>query len=289
LPGHNYNPYGTIINKDIFELQIKYLSKNYHIVTLDDLFNKKKLDTRKNYTNIAITFDDGYCDNYTYAYPILKKMGLSATFFLPTDFIGKKIPIWDWQLAKMLNNNDNNVIVENEKNNSIVINRKDFNHRNNDFIWNLSKYLKYLVPEKRDYIMKSIARQLGHSESSLFEDQDRCLNWNEIHEMKKNNMQFGSHGCSHTSFKKLESKFLKKELETSKNIIENELGSVCKYIALPFGSGDDYDQDTIENVKKVGFEKCFLNIHGYNKFNSDPYLMKRIIMNNEKKYKLILG
>ncbi|PPR44281.1 MAG: hypothetical protein CFH21_00415, partial [Alphaproteobacteria bacterium MarineAlpha5_Bin11] len=52
---------------------------------------------------------------------------------------------------------------------------------------------------------------------------------------------------------------------------------------------DDYDQDTIENVKKVGFEKCFLNIHGYNKFNSDPYLMKRIIMNNEKKYKLILG
>ena len=46
---------------------------------------------------------------------------------------------------------------------------------------------------------------------------------------------------------------------------------------------------TIESVEKAGFEKCYLNIHGYNKFNTNPFLLKRIVMNNEKNYKLILG
>ena len=46
---------------------------------------------------------------------------------------------------------------------------------------------------------------------------------------------------------------------------------------------------TIEGVEKTGFEKCHLNIHGYNKINTNLFLLKRIVMNNEKNYKLILG
>ena len=46
---------------------------------------------------------------------------------------------------------------------------------------------------------------------------------------------------------------------------------------------------TIESVEKAGFEKCYLNIHGYNKFYTNPFLLKRIVMNNEKNSKLILG
>ena len=140
-----------------------------------------------------------------------------------------------------------------------------------------------------DFPINSIAGQLGYAEGSSLDDEDRCLNWNEIREMKKDDMEFGSHGCSHTSFGRMELKFLKTELERSKNIIESELGCECKYIALPFGSSDDYYEKTIENVEKAGFEKCYLNIHGYNKFNTNPFLLKRIVMNNEKNYKLILG
>lgn len=46
---------------------------------------------------------------------------------------------------------------------------------------------------------------------------------------------------------------------------------------------------TIEGVEKAGFEKCYLNIHGYNKFNTNPFLLKRIVINNAKNYKLILS
>lgn len=75
---------------ETFESQMKYLHDHgYTTVALDELAeaeNNKKRDPRK---LIAITFDDGYLDNYTNAFPILQKYGFSATIFAVTDFIGK--------------------------------------------------------------------------------------------------------------------------------------------------------------------------------------------------------
>ena len=46
---------------------------------------------------------------------------------------------------------------------------------------------------------------------------------------------------------------------------------------------------TIESVEETGFEKCYLNNHGYDRFDANPFLLNRIVMNNENNYKLILG
>lgn len=75
---------------DMFMSQMKYLhDKGCVSITLDELAeietNKKK-DSRK---LMAITFDDGYMDNYTNAFPILQEFGLSATIFTVAGFMGK--------------------------------------------------------------------------------------------------------------------------------------------------------------------------------------------------------
>ena len=78
------------IPPDIFRSQMKYLhDRGYISISLDELESidkNKKQDSRK---LIAITFDDGYLDNYTNAFPILQEYEFSATIFAVTDLFGK--------------------------------------------------------------------------------------------------------------------------------------------------------------------------------------------------------
>ena len=80
-----------------FERQMEYLSqKGYNVITVDD-FRAAVEDGKELPKNaVLITFDDGYADNYTNAYPILKKYKFPATIFVITDFVGKENYLtWD--------------------------------------------------------------------------------------------------------------------------------------------------------------------------------------------------
>jgi len=74
------------VTKKDFELQIKEILKSKHIVSLENLFN---IENDHINNKIVITFDDGYENIFTSAYPILKKYGLQACVFIST-FINKK-------------------------------------------------------------------------------------------------------------------------------------------------------------------------------------------------------
>jgi len=79
------------ISPEKFASQMEYLSKKgYQTISPDDLLEfvqEGKVFPKK---PVLLTFDDGYKDNFTYAYPILKKYNFRATIFLVTQYIGKK-------------------------------------------------------------------------------------------------------------------------------------------------------------------------------------------------------
>ncbi|MCU0650781.1 MAG: polysaccharide deacetylase family protein [Candidatus Omnitrophica bacterium] len=79
-----------IVSTGAFERQMKFLKRNkYNVISLTEaaglIAGKKKIPAG----TLVLTFDDGNLDNYTYAFPILKKYGLKATIFLIVNDIGK--------------------------------------------------------------------------------------------------------------------------------------------------------------------------------------------------------
>ncbi len=78
----------------VFEEQMEYLANHCDVVSLMDAINDTP--TRRNHRGpkVVITFDDGYYNNYEYAYPILKRLNLPATIFLVTDFINTDRLFW---------------------------------------------------------------------------------------------------------------------------------------------------------------------------------------------------
>ena len=72
----------------IFEDHLATLAHaGYRAVSLQDLYNYVSGKGRLPSKSLVLTFDDGYLDNWVFAYPILKKHGFSATIFVSTDFI----------------------------------------------------------------------------------------------------------------------------------------------------------------------------------------------------------
>ena len=72
---------------DQFETQMSYLAdEGYTTITIDEMMDALENGTPLPDKPVIITFDDGYADNYEYAYPILKKYGFKATIFLIYDF-----------------------------------------------------------------------------------------------------------------------------------------------------------------------------------------------------------
>lgn len=78
------------VKRALFEEQMQYLKQNhFNVIKLDSLLKIDKSQRLKK--TVAITFDDGYEDNYTNAFPTLKKYNFPATIFVSTAFIGKNM------------------------------------------------------------------------------------------------------------------------------------------------------------------------------------------------------
>jgi len=76
------------VTPESFREQISFLKRHdYNVVELEKLAELVK-ENKIPYKTIAITFDDGYKNNYTYAYPILKELGIPATIFISPALIG---------------------------------------------------------------------------------------------------------------------------------------------------------------------------------------------------------
>ena len=75
---------------DAFKQQMTHLKNaGYQVVGVDDLLNCIKDGTTLLQKSIAITFDDGFADNYENAFPVLKKYGFPATMFVVSRLVGR--------------------------------------------------------------------------------------------------------------------------------------------------------------------------------------------------------
>ncbi|GFP77699.1 polysaccharide deacetylase family protein [Clostridium fungisolvens] len=102
---HDVNPTkgnNLLLNPDKFRQQMKYLKDNgYFTLTMDELYGYLRENTAIPSKSIVLTFDDGYIGNYTYAYPVLKEFGFTATIFMISECVDKDSYLTSGQIKEL--------------------------------------------------------------------------------------------------------------------------------------------------------------------------------------------
>ena len=97
----SYND-GMAVTPAMFEQQVAHLRHECTILSLRQVTGFIKETKRFPVNSVVITFDDGYLDNYTYAFPILEKYNVPATIFLTTDFVNGDSLLWWDELSQLI-------------------------------------------------------------------------------------------------------------------------------------------------------------------------------------------
>jgi len=260
----------TLVSASVsnFKKQMEYLSRNYNVISIDQFYSKIG-SPKKN--SVIITFDDGYIDNYTNAYPILKKYNLPATIYLSTNAVDNKEILW-WDKVSFM--------IKNTKESSLILP----GHVNYDLknkgkaLRRIARDLKELKEEKKLMLiadMEKILKVKVKRAKNLF------LSWNQINEMKKNNISFGAHTVSHPILTNISSKKAEMEIVNSKKLIEKKIKSKVIHFSYPNGHVSDFNNHIISILKKNNFNTSVTYIPGWNKKSTNPYKLNRIFVRYE--------
>ena len=252
-----------------FTETMKWLKNNTEILSIDDLIdviNYKKALARP---STLITFDDGYIDNYILAYPVLNQLKIPATFFIPTSqIITRQLGWWD-NIAYLIKKSRKSLISYNDDIVSL---------ENHDAAIRLfQKNMKTRPYEETADLLLKLSEACDVSLPDIETQSKELMTWDQIREVSNHGIEIGSHTNSHRVLSTISSLEQHEEMNTSKTIIENEIGKKIRTIAYPVGNYQHFTRETMGIASECGYEAAFSYNTGINYKNDIfPYNIKRI-------------
>ncbi len=228
--------YHRVLPKNIyaFERQIRLLKYSKNIIDISEIEDLKR-------NTIIITFDDGYYDNFVFAYPILKKYNVKATIFVTTSKMLNTPPrknlfdYWEGKVSfKELIDNNNEFLSWEELNimkNSGLINIQAHSHTHS------SHFTSY-------YFVNKPQRKIGYLNIEWKQDK--------FYKIKSQFVDV-EYIPSEQRFETVEERErrLSIEFEQPKKLIDYYLGYIPKHFCWPWGEYDDY---ALQLGKKYGYK-----------------------------------
>ncbi|MFC1969672.1 polysaccharide deacetylase family protein [Chloroflexota bacterium] len=265
-----------------FERQMEYFHRNYEILSLDRLVQYIQQGRPLPEKAVVITFDDGYKDNYLYAYPILVKHGIPATIFLTTGHIGSSKLFWFDEVKYLVQLTPLNQLELNELG-SYPLQTEVDRFRTSLII---SRRLRNLPEERKK---KLVEKLINTCQVDIPDNlgEELFLSWDEVREMGDDGISFGAHTVNHPVLTNLPLQRARWEIVQSKKDIEEKLGKEVTAFAYPFGP---FNAEIVRLVKESGFTSAVTTESGLVNAKTNPYKLPRIgAVRDFNKFKVVFS
>ena len=250
-----------------FEKQIQLYKKHFNIISLNDFYEQR---FSKDKFSVCLTFDDGFANNYKYVLPILEKYQVPASFFITSIREAGYKFLWNDLLSITHRHGPSK-----------------FKFRNEEFIRSPGGYIS---SSTKKFLADTLRGELFESKASLIDLLSSFFSLEKVHEdywlqMSEEQIKtladskwvtVGSHSYYHNDLAKIPGTHLKKDIEGSKQFLENIIHKEVKAFAFPYGS---YNKEAVEQVRNAGFTQLLATEFLFPEDANDVTLRERMTIN----------
>jgi peptidoglycan/xylan/chitin deacetylase (PgdA/CDA1 family) len=252
-----------------------FKNSNYDFININEISGWMHENRENNRRFVVFTFDDGYKDGLTHAYPVFKKFGVPFTIYITTSFPDNHAILWWYLLEEIL-----------LKNNSIhydfpgaKVALKCHYHAKKEYAFNVLRKI-FMNLRKEDIEIELSNFFLTYGVDPKYYTGKVSLDWKEIGQLSSDRLVcIGAHTVNHYNLKTLSDHESRYEISESKRIIEDHIEKPVFHFSYPLGQ---YGAREIAYVSECGFLTA-TTIKTANFFEGhlqQPFALPRISLNS---------
>jgi peptidoglycan/xylan/chitin deacetylase (PgdA/CDA1 family) len=270
--------FGLLTSTETFRRHLELVREQYEVLSLEEAVRVLRGERRAARPVAAITFDDGYRDNYEQAFPVLQRLGLPATIFVPTSYIGTARLLdhdriyWLAQAARVCRLE---LAVPLRKAGLAPEKIAALNSKLHPLA--LAEGLVYLPFDLRERVLGCLEEAVGECAGS-YPAGLALLEWEMVAEMAEAGISFGSHSDQHAVLTLEAEPEVERDLVNSKRLLEARLGRPVRHFAYPNGC---YSGAIKRLMARAGFEVAVTTERRINRRGDDLLALGRICLCEE--------
>ena len=276
-----FDPWSLAVSPAHFSEQMEWIGRNRTVLPLIEFAQRQREGCLAS-DSVAITFDDGYACNAHVGGPVLRRLGIPATIFLPAEIIEAGHPFWWDELQDIVIDNPASTVLldgeavpigpKNDADGNWLPGTPPRTVRQRAFLAIWSR----LRTRTSDGLASALREMSADRKSCSDKPFKRPLTVKEIRSVEAQ-IDFGSHALTHRSLPALSPGDRAREISESLERCEGLTGYRPRSFAYPFG---DADADSVRLVEKAGFECACVTAEQNVSPKSDVYALPRIGVGN---------
>jgi peptidoglycan/xylan/chitin deacetylase (PgdA/CDA1 family) len=256
------------------ETMVKVMrNEGYQFVPLERVLEIIKTSPLTRYC--AITFDDGYLDNLTHAYPVLAALDVPFTIYVTSGFINGALEPWWYRLQRLLTGPEPLQLPSPSGPVSVALDGQDSREHHYCEIY---QHIKGLLPGERENRLSDLADI--NPEALLTTDAVPFLSDSDLNLLSNSDLvDIGAHTVSHPNLTLLDPASIEREMRESKETLEAWIGRPVFDFSYPHGQANP---GIAQMARKAGFRSATTTRAAMlRKRSPDPFLLPRLCFGGE--------
>ncbi len=265
---------GITTPAELFRDHMRLLRQSYNPVTLDDIALWLRDETELPANAVAVTFDDGFADNYHVAAPILEEFGIRGAVYLTVDSVQRRRLPWFCRVQYLFHSQP--LVLETIKDPE---SGRDWNlaepARRRQAFSECNRFCAVMSFEKRQQYLETLearfARRLPDDEGP------GMMTFEQAKELRQRGHIIGNHTFSHGNQAYVPEQSLQQEIVRAHEILTRELGAAPEHFSYPHPTlSPQWNDRTLALTRQLRYKTAVLTQEGVVHHEADPLLLTRV-------------